>query len=209
MACKLLQTQNRLVLMGRRMNSPTTTVVICQRRSVRPTGECFWESEIAKIWETAVTQSANSDFIGSKVYFYWENSTTGLWDTGEKSRTITLSTGPVKVKSKCYVCCDPSFMATNKRCMPTISGAVAYSWCATPKLLCQRFYACAEFSNTSRHISAVLANAQLLILGIFYCLQALMCLSIYFGVKRFEEKYEEDFEGQNMSFWDGLCGFFC
>ena len=166
------------------------------------------EAEVAKIWETAVTQSANSDFIGSKVYFYWENSTAGLWDTGENSRKITLSTGPVQVKSKCYVCCDPAFMATNKRCMPTISGAVAYAWCATPSSCASGFMPVQSFPTPPDISLRVLANAQLLILGIFYCLQALMCLSIYFGVKRFEEKYEEDFEGQNMNFWDGICGFF-
>ena len=43
---------------------------------------------------------------------------------------------------------------------------------------------------------------------IFYCLIGTHVFDIYFGVKRFEEKYEEDFEGQNMSFWDGICGFF-
>ena len=36
----------------------------------------------------------------------------------------------------------------------TISGAVAYSWCATPSSCASGFYACAKFSNTSRHISA-------------------------------------------------------
>ena len=167
------------------------------------------EAAIRKIWETAVKQSANPNFSGNQVYYSWENETTGLWDNSKKdSRTITIGEETFKIKSKCYVCCDPQYMATNEVCMPSISGSIVYSWCQTPSACASGFMPVTNFPTPPDIALRSLANTQLLVLGTFYCIQALMCLSIYCGVKRFQDKYEEDFEGQNMSFWDGLCGFF-
>jgi hypothetical protein len=168
------------------------------------------EAAVRNVWEVAVAQSAKSEFFGSQVYFDWENTSTGLWDNSdENARKITLSNGnTIVVKSKCYVCCDPAYMATNEVCMPSISGSIVYSWCQTPSACASGFMPVTTFPTPPDISLRVLANAQLLILGTFYCIQALMCLSIYCGVSRFQDKYEEDFEGQNMKFWDGLCGFF-
>ena len=140
-------------------------------------------------------------FYGLNRSFWWEKDE---WLTSDPRDDVTsLAHG---AKSKCYVCCDPAYLATKQRCRPSISSVTVHTWCNSESQCESGFRAAPDFPTPTNMSAREMLNTFCFILALAYFGQGTMCVVVSIGFRAYADKYEQDFNEENLSVCDKFLG---